>query len=413
VNLGWHNPEDADLDHVEIWRSLLHDGSNLTVYPDYTGGIVPTAPADHAAVLSSGEWTLAGTIGGGAEAFNDTVTTRGVYYYEVFAVDAAGNFSAPNGQLPATTNYILGDMADVYDGIVSVIDLTVLGATYGLNDGVSGFNKHADVGPTNNYSAAGIPQPDDLVNFEDLMITAGNYNLTSGASNIPSVVIQDRNPVALGWIRSANESYTLRLLSPEAELKGLNIRAVLPAGVSAIVTLGALSQSQAQPTFLQNIQAHGLDAGFCLLGAGQGFVGTGDLLTVTLPAGADLAALALGNLLLDVRDRDNHTMEFTFETVVPVEIPGSFSLGKNFPNPFNPTTSISFSLPTQENVQLEVYGLGGRRVAVLVNETLAAGHHQVTWTGQDEAGHPVASGVYFYRIRAGEYADVQKMTLLK
>jgi hypothetical protein len=304
-------------------------------------------------------------------------------------------------------------MADVYDGVVAVVDLTVLGATYGLNDGVSGFNKHADVGPTNNYSASGIPQPDDTVNFEDLMITAGNYDLTSGASISPVVAKSDRNPVALGWIRSSDQSYTLRLLSPDSELKGLNIRAALPAGVSATVTMGDLCRSQVQPTFLQNILAHGLDAGCCLLGAGQGFVGTGNLLTVTLPAGAGLEALSLGNLVLDVRDRDNHIMDVTFETAVPAEIPGSFILGKNFPNPFNPTTSISFSLPTQENVQLEVYGLGGRRVAVLVNETLAAGDHEVIWTGQDEAGHQVASGVYFYRIRAGEYTDVQKMTLVK
>lgn len=410
VSVSWQNPEDADLAQVEIWRGLQHDGTGDTVYPDYVGGVVPVAPASRADALASPDWELAGSIGGGAEAFADTVVTRGIYYYEVFTVDIAGNFSSPNGLLPATTNYILGDMAETFDGLVSVVDLTVLGATYGLADGEAGFNKHADVGPTQNFSASGIPQPDDFVNFEDLMISALNYNLPGKAGG-PGA--KAGGPVTLGWTRNADDSFTLSLLNAGTGLKGLNLEATLPEGVSATVSAGALCGAQDQPVFLRNIASHGLDAGCALLGTGVSFVGTGVLLTVTLSEGVEPGVLSPENLAIILRDQNNEALEFSFDLVSAADLPSSFVLGGNYPNPFNPSTRISFSLPRQEDVRLEIYGLDGRRVAVLVNEIMPAGAHQVTWTGLDQSGRQVASGVYFYRLRAGEYSDVKKMTLVK
>jgi FlgD Ig-like domain len=414
VNLSWHNPDDSDLDHLEIWRGLLHDGSSLTVYPDYVGGVVPAAPADRAAALANSEWELVGNTEGAVEAFADTVVTRGVYYYEIFAVDIAGNFSAPNGQQLASINYILGDMALAFDGQVAVVDLTTLAASYGYTDGDDDFNKDADVGPTNDFSSTGIPQPDDYVGFDDLMITASNYGVAKSSGKVSPGEIQNPEPVVLNWVQSSPKSFTLRLESSGSALKGLNISADLPTETSVTVTAGDLARNQDAMVFLQNIPAHGLDTGCAMLGGNQGFIGTGDLLVVTLADGADPTSLDLENLTLVLRDTNNQDLEFSFEQQISsVDIPTSFALGRNYPNPFNPMTAISFALPKQENVRLEIYGLDGRRVAVLVNGTLGAGHHEITWTGRDDSGHQVASGVYFYRIRAGEFADVKKMTLMK
>ncbi len=411
INLSWNNPNDSDFDHIEIWRGLLHDGASATVYPDYVGGIIPTSPADRAAALASTEWGLAGTVGGGVEIFIDAVVTRGVYYYEAFAVDTAGNFSAPHGQMPEATNYILGDMAVAFDGLVNVADISVLGATYGLNDGEVGYNNHADIGPTDDVSGSGIPLPDDFIGFEDLMITTLNYGLSGKSSDDSQSKSND--PVLLSWSQSSTNSYTLRLLSGDSALKGLNISADLPEGTNISVTAGDLLGNQGQPIFLRNIAAHGLDTGCALLGSGISIEGEGDLLIVTLPDSPDLDILALDNLEFTLRDADNQDLEFSFEMASSVEIPVSFAMGQNYPNPFNPMTSISFSLPRAENVQLAIYGVDGRRIAVLVNESMDAGHHQITWTGRDETGQQVASGVYFYRITAGEFSDVQKMTLMK
>jgi len=76
-------------------------------------------------------------------------------------------------------------------------------------------------------------------------------------------------------------------------------------------------------------------------------------------------------------------------------------------------TKISFSLLEAQAVKLTVYGLDGRKVATLVNEERDAGTYEVNWMGRDDQGQLVASGTYFYRIDAGPYSQVRKMTLMK
>lgn len=95
------------------------------------------------------------------------------------------------------------------------------------------------------------------------------------------------------------------------------------------------------------------------------------------------------------------------------ELPEGFSLNQNYPNPFNPTTNISFVLPQAEEVRLEIFNVRGQRVARLLDQTMSAGEHTIEWNGTTDGGSHVASGVYFYRISAGEYTDTRKMTLLK
>ena len=87
-------------------------------------------------------------------------------------------------------------------------------------------------------------------------------------------------------------------------------------------------------------------------------------------------------------------------------------LSGNFPNPFNPTTTISFSLTT-EHTELVIYNLKGQKVKQLVNEELAAGAHQVVWDGKDDSGKPVGSGIYFYKLKSGNYTSTKKMILMK
>ena len=94
-------------------------------------------------------------------------------------------------------------------------------------------------------------------------------------------------------------------------------------------------------------------------------------------------------------------------------VPTEFALHRNYPNPFNPTTTISFELPQASTVQLEVFDMMGRKVATLVDGELAAGIHQAQWNARSDAGAKVASGVYLYRITAGEFTSVQNMLLLK
>ncbi len=94
-------------------------------------------------------------------------------------------------------------------------------------------------------------------------------------------------------------------------------------------------------------------------------------------------------------------------------LPTEFSVSPNYPNPFNPTTTIKYDLPVSGSVELVVYSLLGSKIRTLVSEEMEAGYHQTEWDGRNEAGVPVTSGVYLYRFSAGDFLMVRKMILLK
>lgn len=101
------------------------------------------------------------------------------------------------------------------------------------------------------------------------------------------------------------------------------------------------------------------------------------------------------------------------EQRVAVLQPVEFALSQNTPNPFNPATTIRFSVPHGGQVQLAVYDVSGRLVRMLVNGTTNAGIHEVIWDGLDNSGREVASGVYMYRIHTGEDVAVRRMLLVR
>lgn len=84
-----------------------------------------------------------------------------------------------------------------------------------------------------------------------------------------------------------------------------------------------------------------------------------------------------------------------------------------FPNPFNPTTTLSFNLKEQGEVSIDVFNQKGQKVRTLLNQNMPAGKHQVVWTGTDDSGRSVASGLYFYRMKSGKYSSTRKMILMK
>jgi hypothetical protein len=96
-----------------------------------------------------------------------------------------------------------------------------------------------------------------------------------------------------------------------------------------------------------------------------------------------------------------------------MNLPKEFALSQNMPNPFNPSTVLSYALPKDAKVNLAVYNVLGQHVATLVDDFQRAGNQTVTWDGTDVRGNQVSSGVYFYKLRAGDFTDTKKMLLLK
>jgi hypothetical protein len=93
--------------------------------------------------------------------------------------------------------------------------------------------------------------------------------------------------------------------------------------------------------------------------------------------------------------------------------PEHYSLGQNFPNPFNPSTRIAFQMPRREKAMLEIFNVLGQRIRTLVNEEMSPGLHEVMWDGLDDRGLQAAGGVYLYRMRAGSFVDYKRMAYMR
>jgi hypothetical protein len=97
----------------------------------------------------------------------------------------------------------------------------------------------------------------------------------------------------------------------------------------------------------------------------------------------------------------------------PLVLPEEFVLHQNFPNPFNPTTTIAYTLSRASDVKVDIFNILGRRVGRIVDEFQKSGYHTVQWDGRDERGDEAASGVYFYRVSTGDKSQTRKMLLIK
>ena len=127
--------------------------------------------------------------------------------------------------------------------------------------------------------------------------------------------------------------------------------------------------------------------------------------TASIPAGwhanwnPDNRPVVLGNVIVSESDI--------------IEPALATALAGNFPNPFNPETTIRFAIREDAFVSIEIYNIRGQRVRNLVNEERRAGEYSIVWNGRDDHGNSVASGVYFYRMRAGDYHSIRRMILMK
>ncbi|HWR81715.1 MAG TPA: T9SS type A sorting domain-containing protein, partial [Candidatus Deferrimicrobium sp.] len=94
-------------------------------------------------------------------------------------------------------------------------------------------------------------------------------------------------------------------------------------------------------------------------------------------------------------------------------LPTDYALHQNYPNPFNPSTEISFDVPAASHVTLSVYNVLGQSVTTLVDREMAAGRYSASWDGTSDSGVKTASGIYFYKLIAGDFTETKKMVMLK
>ncbi|GEM_PF-2211077 len=146
-------------------------------------------------------------------------------------------------------------------------------------------------------------------------------------------------------------------------------------------------------------------------------------LLIAMAGASELPDGIAGQLLIDIDDETAESM-LSGDVILnegnprPIEmsirdIPEEFKLTQNFPNPFNPVTTIQYQLPQDARVQLVIYNQLGQQVKTLVDEEQAAGYYRIEWNATNDAGMPVSSGMYIYRLQTGEFSDVKRMIFLK
>jgi hypothetical protein len=99
------------------------------------------------------------------------------------------------------------------------------------------------------------------------------------------------------------------------------------------------------------------------------------------------------------------------ETVIL--LPPTPQVSSNYPNPFNPSTNIAFSIPEQGFTRLSIYNIKGQKVKDILSSDLAQGHHKAVWDGKDSNNHSVSSGIYFIRLESGGKVSTRKAMLIK
>jgi hypothetical protein len=141
----------------------------------------------------------------------------------------------------------------------------------------------------------------------------------------------------------------------------------------------------------------------------------GDRIVAYIPfALANPQAVTLENVVIGGSDNLGFShVETEFSYTAAEELPTTFMLSQNFPNPFNPTTSIRFSVPQVSDVRLTIYNMIGQEVRTLFAGQMDRGTKVVSWDGLDNHGRQIASGMYVYRMVAGSFVESHKMMLLK
>jgi hypothetical protein len=237
-----------------------------------------------------------------------------------------------------------------------------------------------------------------------------SYPLNSGAGSLAVS--------GIGATYTPGQTYTVNvtLADPVAARWGFELTALNAAGAS-VGTFAVPATLQQSTTGNRNYVKHAVNGTFPGTPASHTWQFTWNApAAATGPVTFYVAGNAANNNSAFTGDRIYAASfafpEFDPQVAVGDELPVARLLG-NYPNPFNPRTVISFSLPREQQVNLDVFTVDGRRVTTLVTGSQAAGTHEVTWDGSDHAGRAQPSGTYVYVMRAGGTREVGRMTLVR
>ena len=344
---------------------------------------------------------------------------RGYYYFTLFA-------ESNNGQMSATPkkpfyresiSYWLGDVYNNY-GLIDANDMNYLSLVWGSNKKDSNLHFICDVGPTADRARRSRPMPDGKIDIEDLMIFAMNYNNTN--YNYYPRNIPETQPITITMnSQYIGEQLTVSLVldGNTGFVKGLDIPLAYGNGLQLLSVASGEVWSENGLMLYTNENGVVTISG-ASLGADELIEGNGTVATLIFSVVGNDTSLGLGHMTArsceneDIEIVNNPTGDTNNEDSVNI-IPVDSYLGKVYPNPFNPSTTLQYGLKEAGQVKISVFNARGQLIRTLVNESKAAGTYQIVWDGKDNNGHIASSGNYFFRMETKEDVKTVKGAMIK
>ncbi len=362
------------------------------------------------------EFVLIGQVARGTTSFVDETALNGVRYtYQVRPFDLDNETAAVVEKIAMAVRNIAVDSEGraIFglfgaDDRVGFDDFFILADLFGLTAADEGFDPAFDLAPS------------EAIDFDDFFILADNFGRSTAAAGKIVPMLAGLNADARMYLdaRTAlpivGEDFVLDVrLADFAAIKGYGLQVQYEADKLEFVEVRTdqpLGGSElATPQVLAD------QAGVLTVAAHGDLVSDGEVaLSLVFRPTTEIE-----NTVVEITDNQTYDSESGFNRLAlpaPVQVqtrPEVFSLANNYPNPFNPATTIKYALPQAADVELAVYNVLGQPVRTLVAEHQNAGRYVVEWDATNDSGHSLSSGMYFYRLEAGGDLEVKKMLLLK
>ena len=363
------------------------------------------------------EFAMIAQVDAGVTSFVDETALNGVRYtYQVRSFDLDNETVSDTEQTAmAIRNLVLDSDGRAIFGLfgadnrVGFDDFFILADLFGLTAEDAGFDPAFDLAPS------------AMIDFDDFFVFADNFGRSTAAAGKRVPMLAGLNADARMYLDartampSMGEEFVLDVrMADFVAVKGYGLQVQYDA--SQLEFVRALTDQPLGGSELAAPQVLSDEAGVLALVAHGDVVSDGEVgLSLVFRATTEIE-----DTVIEITDSQTYDSEFGFNRLTlpaPVQFqtrPEAFALANNYPNPFNPATTIKYALPQAADVELTVYNVVGQSVRTLVAEHQSAGRYVVEWDATNGSGHSLSSGMYFYRLEAGgEFLETKKMLLLK
>ena len=419
-------PNDEGSRIALTWTLSPSDRLLQGVVAGAIGAIGPTAAESVAGVHgysiyrktgAEGEFAMIAQVDAGITSFVDETALNGVRYtYQVRPYDLDNETGSDIEQTAMAVRNIAVDsegraLFGLFgaDNSIGFDDFFIFADSFGLTAEDTGFDPAFDL------------SPNATIDFEDFFVFADNFGRSTAAAGKRVPMFAGLNADARMYLdaRTAmpivGEDFVLDVrVADFAAIKGYGLQVQYEADKLEFVQV--LTDEPLGGSAFATPQVLADEAGVLTVVAYGDVVSDGEVaLSLVFRPTTEIE-----NTLIEIADNQTYDSEFGFNRLAlpaPVQLqtrPEAFALANNYPNPFNPATTIKYALPQAADVELTVYNVIGQPVRTLVAEHQNAGRYVVEWDATNDSGHSLSSGMYFYRLQAGgEFLETKKMLLLK